>query len=113
MADKDEKEKGSSEETEMLFPKYLDSETYGQEPNLPTFLLQFAMKAAGYDADGQLEHDAVYGPMTEMAVEEFQKAHDLEPDGKFGPMTRELFLEELGININAIPKDLFCQIGHA
>jgi peptidoglycan hydrolase-like protein with peptidoglycan-binding domain len=46
--------------------------------------IQIALKNAGYYA-GNI--DGKIGPMSKKAIVEFQKANDLEPDGKVGPKT--------------------------
>lgn len=45
--------------------------------------LQTALNSLGYT----LEVDGTYGPATEAAVKDFQRAHSLEVDGKTGPKT--------------------------
>ncbi|MBP7216722.1 MAG: peptidoglycan-binding protein [Candidatus Omnitrophica bacterium] len=46
--------------------------------------IQGALKNAGYYS-GAIDGKA--GPMTKKAIEEFQKANSLQPDGKVGPKT--------------------------
>jgi hypothetical protein len=48
-------------------------------------ILQRALAAVG-DSPGKI--DASYGPATQAALETFQRAHQLTPDGLFGPATR-------------------------
>jgi chitosanase len=45
--------------------------------------LQAALKANGFSGDS----DGVFGPFTEVLVKQFQRKHDIEPDGVVGPMT--------------------------
>jgi len=46
--------------------------------------IQTALKNAGF-YEGSI--DGKVGPMTKKAIEEFQKANNLQPDGKVGPKT--------------------------
>src|SRR5256885_14650302 len=53
--------------------------------------LQTELKAAGFDC-GTI--DGVFGPRTLAAVLEFQKAHQLKPDGLAGPKTNGALISD-------------------
>jgi peptidoglycan hydrolase-like protein with peptidoglycan-binding domain len=66
-------------------------------PSKPTAgEIQTALKNAGYYTgliDGKI------GPLTKKAIEDFQRANNLQVDGKVGPKTWAL----LGSYLNAVP----------
>lgn len=92
-----------------LMTKYFD---YGDadyvpvEPKLGERLLENGMEGAdvkelqealiklGYDC-GRWGADGDFGDATEMAVEKFQKAHDLEVDGEYGPKSHAAMVKAL------------------
>jgi murein L,D-transpeptidase YcbB/YkuD len=63
--------------------------------------IQLALKSAGYykgAVDGKL------GPMTKKAIEDFQKANGLQPDGRVGPKTWAILSTYLSKGLEASPK---------
>jgi hypothetical protein len=67
------------------------------EPYKPTVeQIQAALKNAGYYAGGI---DGKKGPLTKKAIEEFQKANNLQVDGKVGSKTWEM----LKAHLNPVP----------
>ena len=72
-----------STSTEVIVPVSGASQSYA--PETPTKKdIQISLKNAGYysgSIDGKVGHK------TKKAIEEFQKANDLKPDGKVGPNT--------------------------
>jgi hypothetical protein len=52
--------------------------------------IQEALQLAGFYA-GKI--DGIFGPKSKRALEAFQKAHDLVPDGVLGPKTRAAFVK--------------------
>ncbi len=94
---------------EALFPEHLDAETQGA--GAATALLQTMLKVTEYDAEGELQIDGIYGPITEKTVQALQADLSVETDGKFGPETRAAFLSRFGIDVNTIPAGPF--LGHA
>lgn len=83
-------------ETKMAEIKALGGKLEQLPPSGPyrpaTKEIQAALKNAGFYA-GII--DGKPGPMTKKAVEDFQKAHSLEADGKVGPKTWEVLSKYL------------------
>lgn len=82
----------SGENTPVLIPGIdtMDRPTLRRgAPNNPKFLVQTVQRAVGITGN---KVDGVFGPMTEAAVRDFQRAHGLVPDGIVGPKTWKVLL---------------------
>jgi len=73
-----------------FLPRY--EATYVQDPELNISGIQFALKAAGFDT-GAI--DGKWGRRTQSALEAFQKAEGLKPDGQAGFRTLKQLTEYL------------------
>lgn len=56
---------------------------------MQTYLIQLGYSCGKWGADGD------FGDATELAVEKFQKAHDCEADGEYGPITHKALMTAL------------------
>ncbi len=82
----------------MLFPQpYLPIGSKGPA----VIVLQLMLKAL--DLNSGLIADGDYGEMTAGAIRQIQEDAGIEEDGNFGPDTRKAFLDEYGVDVNAIP----------
>jgi len=58
-------------------------------------VLQRALNALQFNAG---DEDGLFGPDTTRAVERFQRAHDLDPDGLVGPITSDKIIGQLEVH---------------
>lgn len=85
-----------------LFPEFLNKGSKGPPVSLlQTLLLDRSIGTGALMVDGE------YGDETARAVQELQEDLDVEPDGNFGPETREAMQRQTGFDINAIPASVF------
>ena len=67
--------------------------------DLQTYLLELGYELPKYGADGY------YGAETEEAVKQFQRAHDLDADGDYGPLTHAALMAALDALNGDAPTD--------
>lgn len=84
-----------------FFPEYLN-----QGSKCPAVaLLQCLLKNAGFN--DKIVVDGDYGEETAKGVRALQSMLRIEEDGHFGPATRKAMAERGGLDVNALPADIF------
>jgi hypothetical protein len=89
----------------MEFPRYMEKGSTGILPNMVlTWLAVWATYYMSTPRDQQIKLDGKFGSVGMIWLHRWQKAYGLEPDGGFGPDSRQLWKNLYGIDFEEIAR---------